>query len=262
MKHTARWLCSTWAANLRSALEYRTSFLVQAAFMAANNFLFLAFWAVFFHRFPRVAGWGMADVALLFAVVATAFGLGVILFGGCLDLARRIADGRLDTWLLRPRPVFLQAGASRMGVAGWGDVTSGIVLLFLSGNGEPRRLAAFVAMTLLSLVGFVAFATACNAVAFFAGRAEALAEQGVHSMLAFTCYPPGLFGGWSKLLLYVVLPAGLVGWAPAGVVREWSWPNALAVAGGVAALAGATAVAWRVGLARYESGNLTQALDA
>ena len=117
MRSTLKWLTAVWGANLRSALEYRAAFLIQAGFMLANNFLFLSFWAIFFAKFERAGGWGLKDVALLFGVCATSFGLCIVLFGGLMTLATRIEEGRLDSWLLRSRPVLLQAGTARMSLA-------------------------------------------------------------------------------------------------------------------------------------------------
>ena len=60
------------------------------------------------------------------------------------------------------------------------------------------------------------------------------------------------------MLLYVLLPAGLMTYTPAALVRQWNWTQAGGLIVGIAALVAAAALAWRAGLARYESGNLTQ----
>lgn len=262
MESTWTWLWAAWGANLRSALEYRTAFFVQAGFMLANNFLFLVFWAVFFARFENAGGWTLKDVALLFGVVATSFGSATVLFGGLLQLARRIEEGRLDAWLLRSKPVLLQAATSRMSISGVGDVASGLLLLVLSGNATPKRTAAFVVLTAVSFASLTAFLTIAQSLAFFAKRAEGLAGQAVHGLLLFSMYPPVLFGGWTKIVLFVLLPAGLVAWAPTELIRHWSWRDASLLLLGSAALWAVSALVWRAGLARYESGNLTQAVEA
>lgn len=258
-----RWAGVSWAASARSALEYRVSFLMQAAFMALNNFLFLAFWAVFFERFESVGGWELRDVALLYGVTATGFGVSIVLFGGCTDLARRIAAGGLDTWLLRPRSVFLQAATSRIRVAGFGDVASGLLLFVLCGGAsEPRRVLAFVVASLVAATVLVGFCTLVQSLAFAFGHASTLADQALHSVLLLALYPPPLFGGWTRLVLLTVLPAALMGHLPTALVREWSWQGAAGLGAGVAALLCVTRVLWAVGLRRHESGNLTQAVSA
>jgi ABC-2 type transport system permease protein len=262
MRSTLRWLLASWGANLRSALEYRVAFLVQAGFMAANNLLFLAFWALFFRRFEHLGGWGLADLALLYGVAATAFGAGVVLFGGVLDLARRVADGRLDTWLLRPRPVLLQATVSRLQVSGVGDLATGVLLVIASGPATPGRLATWLGLSVLATASFVAFCTLVGSLAFWLGRSETVAQQAVHALVMFSLYPPSLFGGWAKVVLFVLVPAGLMSWLPAQLVRSWSWRDAGLLAAGVTALVLLAGTAWCLGLARYESGNLTQAVES
>lgn len=249
---------ASWGANLRTAMEYRVAFVVQAGFMLVNNLIFLAFWAVFFAKFPQVRGWKLADMALLYAVATVGFGLAVVFMGGFLRLAPRIATGQIDTWLLRSRPVLLQAGTSQMQLPGFGDIASGILLLFLSGNTQPERLVAFVIMSVAAAVVTVSFGILCNSLAFFFGRADEVARQGFFALITFALYPPGLFRGWARVLLYVVVPAGLMSYTPATLVRSWSWSGAGLLLLGIAALVGVTNLVWRAGLRRYESGNLTQ----
>jgi ABC-2 type transport system permease protein len=218
VKRSMRWLAASWGASLRGAMEYRTSFAVQALFMLANNFLFLGFWAIFFQRVPSVAGWTLADVALCYGMAATAFGLAAVFAGGVFELAPAIARGGLDTWLLRPRPVLLQAVAGRMRLSGFGDLVTGPILLILAGHATPARIAVFVAGSVIGALVFAAFVLACHAAAFWFGRAEELSLLGVNAILSFALYPPGLFTGPSRLLLFTVLPAGLMSWLPAELV--------------------------------------------
>jgi len=259
LRSDLRYALSAWGASLRAALEYRTAFVLQAGFMLLNNLIFLSFWAIFFERFPAVAGWELPDVALLFATSATGFGLAVVLMGGFHKMAPRIARGDLDTWLLRSRPVLLQACTAEMMLSGFGDIASGLLLVGLSGRATPARVGIFLLMALVSATVATCFGILCNSAAFFLGRADDLAWQSYYALLTFSLYPPGLFGGWVRVILYVVIPAGLLSYLPASLVRSWDHRQALYLLGGVVALAVVTGLVWRAGLRRYESGNLTQA---
>ena len=94
--------------NLASAMEYRASFLTQIAFMFINNGIYFVFWLIFFGQFGTVRGYNVGDVYLLFAVVALGFGL-ALTFGANTgpNLAELIAQGRLDYYLVLPRPLLL-----------------------------------------------------------------------------------------------------------------------------------------------------------
>lgn len=258
MRSTLKWVAASWGANLRSALEYRSSFVMQAVLMALNNLAFLCFWVVFFSRFRSVRGWELEDVALLFGISAAGYGTCVIALGGTFELARRIAAGDLDSWLARPRPVWLQGGLSSLQVAGFGDLASGVLLFVLAGHPTPQRAAAFVAMALASGTVLASFAILVGSLAFL-GRMEDASLQLIHSLVSFGMYPPPLFSGGARLLLFAAIPAGLFSYVPAELVREWSWGKAGLLLLGITALVAVTTVAWRAGLARYESGNLAQA---
>ena len=258
VSHHVGWILESWGASFRGALEYRTSFATQALFMLANNFLFLAFWAIFFHRVPQVGGWTLKDVALCYGVGATAFGLAAVLCGGVFDLSSSIARGGIDSWLLRPRSVLAQAFSSRMRLSGFGDLVTGPLLLVLAGHATPRRTLVFVAGSVVGAIVFLSFLVACHALAFWLGRAEDLSQLGVNAILTFALYPPSLFQGTARVLLFTVVPAGLMSWLPAELVLRWDAAGALKLLAGAGCAVGAAFVIWTRGLARYESGNLVQ----
>lgn len=259
MRRTLSYLVASWNASLRAALEYRVSFAVQAGFMLANNFLFLAFWKLFFARVPAVGGWTIKDVALCYGIAASAFGLAAVLCGGTIDLAASVSGGRLDTWLLRPQPVLLQALASRMRLSGFGDLVTGPILLVLCGNTQPARVALFALGVTAGGLVYTAFVTASQASAFWFGRAEDLAGQSANAILSFALYPPGIFSGPARVLLFTLVPAGLMSWLPAELVLHPTAEGAALLLLGAASACGVALVLWTRGLARYESGNLTQA---
>ena len=105
---TLRFLGRLGWFNLRGAMAYRAAFITGAAFMAVNDALWIAFWGIFFSRFPVVRGWTLADVVTLWAVVATGFGIATGFFGNCRpEGVRVILTGRLDYYLSLPRNVLL-----------------------------------------------------------------------------------------------------------------------------------------------------------
>ena len=129
-----KFLLAVWKANLQSAMEYRTSFLVQMFGMIANNTMYFLVWVIFFDRFKDVRGWGLGDMYVTFGVAASAFGLVSILFGNAFSLGEIITRGRLDYYLSLPRPVLLHALSSRMVASGLGDFLYGFLSFAVSGS--------------------------------------------------------------------------------------------------------------------------------
>ena len=261
MSIRAEWrsISGAWGAGLRAAMEYRASFLLQSIFMLANNLAYLSFWAIFFARFNGLAGWTLRDQAITYGTVASGFGLAAILAGGTHELGTRIAAGGLDSWLLRPRFALTQAATFRMRLSGFGDLLTGPVLLVACGGLTLARVAAFVFIATLIGISFASFWTLCGSAAFFIGRSEDAAQQGTNALLTFALYPEQFFGPFTRVLLYAVIPAGLVGWLPAELLRAWDWGQAGLLVIGTAALAAVAIGAWTRGLRAYESGSLTQA---
>src|SRR5215216_6553842 len=112
----SRFLLAYIRLNLSAAMEYRVSFIAQTLGMMLNDAVFFIFWAIYFARFSNVAGWEMRDVALIWAVAATAIGLGVALLGNCTRLATLVVQGQLDYYLALPKAPLPHVLVSRMGL--------------------------------------------------------------------------------------------------------------------------------------------------
>ena len=112
------------ATNLKATLALRGAFVVQVVFMALNNFTFFVFWWALMRHVPSIRGWRLGDIALLYGIVAVAFGLAVSLAGGVRHLGRFIEEGDLDTLLTQPRSVLVYALGLRSQPSGVGDALS------------------------------------------------------------------------------------------------------------------------------------------
>ena len=102
---------------------------------------------------------------------------------------------------------------------------------------------------------FVASGLILHSLAFWLGDVDSLARQVWEFLITFSLYPPTLFSGGLRVLLFTALPAGFIGYLPVELLREFS-PGTLALTS-AAALAYVLLArgVFRAGLARYESGN-------
>jgi ABC-2 type transport system permease protein len=101
----------------------------------------------------------------------------------------------------------------------------------------------------------VATAVVLHSAAFWLGRTETASRQLYEATLLFSLYPDTLFTGSMRAVLFTIIPAGFVGYLPAGLIRAPSLETGFAIAGGVAAY---VAVAWLIferGLRTYSSGS-------
>src|SRR5438067_1020363 len=130
--------------------------------MFLNDLMWVAFWAVFFTRFPNVRGYDLRDVLTIWAVAALGFGLATGFFGNCHRYAEVVVAGGLDFYLLLPRPVFLHLLVSRMSVSAWGDALFGLGLYVAVVRPSPGELGGFLIVALAAAVIFVGYYALAN----------------------------------------------------------------------------------------------------
>ena len=100
--------------NWSMQMEYRGAFVSQALAMFLNNGTWLAFWMLFFSRFPVIKGWEQSDVVTLWAISAAGFGLGNAFCWNLHNLAAMVSRGELDVWMLYPRALIPHLALGKM----------------------------------------------------------------------------------------------------------------------------------------------------
>lgn len=241
--------------SLRAAVALRGAFLIELTFMALNNLIFFTFWWALFLRVPNIRGFDLADVAVLFGLVAVSYGLHVVLAGGASELGRMIVDGELDTYLTRPKPALVAVLGSRSRASGMGDIASGLVLIVGFGRLSWSSLPWSVLAVAVSTVILTATVTSFFCLAFYLGQVRALVQLAFEMLLNFSLYPKVLFGGLIKGLMFTVIPAAYVGHLPASLVRTPSVLSALLLVLIACVYWFGACLLFRRGLERYNSGS-------
>jgi viologen exporter family transport system permease protein len=243
------------ATNLKATLALRGAFVMQAVFMALNNVTFFVFWWALMRHVTTLRGWSLADIQVLFGIVAAAFGLTVTIAGGVRHLGRFIEDGDLDTLITQPKSVLIYALGVRSQPSGVGDFLSGIIFIALSGQLSWRTAPLAVAAVIASALVFLATGILFFSLAFWFGKVESVARQLWDLLITFSLYPEPLFGGMLRLVLFTLLPAGFVGYLPARVVRGDSLLDIAILTFGAALYIGLAVITFERGLRRYASGS-------
>lgn len=251
----ARFLLALVATALKGSFALRGTFLAQVAFMALNNLLFFTTWWILLREFESAGGWTLADMMALFGVSATGFGLAVLTCGGMFELGRYIADGDLDALLSQPKSVLVRALSSKSQASGLGDIASGALLLAMSGYVTLARIPVVLLAVAVCSATLVASSVVLQSAAFWLGRVENLSRRAFELVLTLSVYPPTLFDGGIKVVLFTIAPAAFAGHLPAHLIREFDLSTALVATGGALAYAVLAAFVFARGLARYESGS-------
>ena len=252
---TLRLLVRYFRVNLAANTAYPVPFAIQVVAMAANNAMFMAFWAILFEAIEApIRGYTFTDVMFLWAVAAAGFGLGSIVCGNAAYLSRIIYQGDLDVYLTQPKPVLPNLLASRMSVSSWGDLLYGLGLFAISQPLTPAGIGLFLLFVLLAAGVLVAVRVLYHSLTFLLGNAEDLAGVGSEQIINFSLYPGTIFDGpVVAVILHTLIPAALVAHLPAELFRAVArgmgldWSLLAAIVGGDAALIAAAWVVFALG---------------
>ncbi|WP_194293913.1 ABC transporter permease [Streptomyces sp. RB17] len=249
---------------IRSTMAYRASFVMTTfGNFAATFFDFVAI-MLMFSRVDALGGWSLPEVAFLYGLSGTAFGLADLVIGSMERLGRRVRDGTLDTLLVRPAPVLAQVAADQFALRRLGRVVQGLLVLTwavarLDVDWTPLKLL-LMPVALVSGCGiFCAVFVAGAAFQFLASDASEVQNAFTYGGGTLLQYPPTVFAKELVRGVTFVLPLAFVNWLPATYVLGRSYPLGLPgwlafapplVAVGCCAVAG---LAWRAGLRSYRS---------
>jgi ABC-2 type transport system permease protein len=256
-----RMIAAMW---IRSTMAYRASFVMAAlGNLVVTGLDFLAI-VLMFSQVDRLGGYRLPEVAFLYGLSATAFGLAQLAFGSMDGLGRRVRDGTFDTLLVRPVPVLAQVAADRFALRRLGRVTQGLLVLgfaiaALDLSWTPLKVLMIPLMLLSGGAIFSAVFVAGAAFQFIAQDASEVQNSFTYGGSTLLQYPPTVFAKDLVAGVTFVLPLAFVNWLPALYVLGRPYPLDLPVwaafapplvAAGCCALAG---VAWRAGLRSYRS---------
>ena len=132
MKRTFNLLFRLLRIQIRSQIQYPTSFIMEVISSTfILGFYFVAF-ALAFSRFDAIGGWTLGEIAFIWGLAEFSFGTMDMLFSG-FDydafgpLVRR---GRFDQLLLRPVNITLQVFGSRFVLRRLGKMAEGLIIFF------------------------------------------------------------------------------------------------------------------------------------
>jgi ABC-2 type transport system permease protein len=253
---TLRFMWFYWKVNWQGAMEFRASFLTQMVTMMLNNGVWIAFWGIYFTKFPVVNGWELRDILILWGISAGGFGWVAALFGNVLRMAPMIATGQVDFYLTMPKNVLLHMLISRMSFSAWGDYLFSWIMFIAAGGLSITLFFQYLFAQFMVGVLFLSIFIIAQSLSFYFGNAEGLAQQIFIAMITFSTYPIDIFHGMTRVLLFVVLPAGFVSTLPIAFFKNFSWlflGQMLLIIIFFLALA---IFAFYRGLRKYESGNM------
>ncbi|HEX2195981.1 MAG TPA: ABC-2 family transporter protein [Actinomycetota bacterium] len=253
-------LVATLRAAFAEAWAKRSSFWFQVSVMVANDLFFVAFWFLFFNEVESVRGWEVDETLLLLAILATVTGVVMGVFPNSRRLGEMISDGRIDAALALPADPLGYLLVRSVDAALLGDLLFGPLLFLALGDLSPERVALYLLGSFTGSVVFLSFLVLLGSATFFVGGRGEHSELGFQAILMLSSYPPDIFGGTVRVLLFTAVPAAFVTGLPTRLVEDFSAGLAVLMLAVAAAFGAAAYGAFSAGLKRYRSGSVwTQA---
>jgi ABC-2 type transport system permease protein len=252
------------AARARSQMQYRASFVIGSLTTAAFTLTDFVAIVVGVRHVPNLAGWSLEEVALLFGLSCTAFGLAEMFSAGFDGFHTRLIEGSFDRVLVRPHGAFFQVFASdlsmrRIGRIGQGLVAIAIALSALRIDWTADRVGVVLLGTLSGAAIYMAIFVMGAASAFWTTQGNEVVNIFTNGGNMVTSYPLDAFEGWLRRLLTFGVPLAFVNYYPAlyllGRDDPLGLPGWSRLASPVAAvlMALVAAALWSAGVRRYQS---------
>lgn len=249
-------------AALRAKMQYKADFILGSvlySLFTVTDFLMLA---AILTRFPRIAGWDVYEVGLLYGMSWIAMGLYRTFAPELHNFERYMVRGEFDSLLLRPWPTLLTLLGRNVEPVRLGAVFQGALILgvsakhlFEAGKLDAFGLAYVVAASLGGTLIPFGLSLITASVGFWAVRIDELYTFMMYAPVTASQYPLTAYPRWLRALLTSVLPVGFINFVPVQYLLGKSdgswvlWFSPL-VAVGFCALGYAV---WRFGERHYQS---------
>lgn len=247
-------LLSVKYALMREMLN-KVSFLTNIVFMILNNASFIIQWIVLYALKDNVGGYTFKQVLLLWGLAAGTYGVSRFFFKNAFSLSETINNGKLDSYLVQPKNVLLSAITTGVEPSAIGDFIYAYIMLFIYGVTIPN----FLLYTFFIFAGgfmLAAIAVILGSLSFWFNRSDVVADVGNSLMTNFATYPDGIFKGIAKILLFTLIPVGIINYIPVQILTEFNFGLLLVVIGVAILLISIAFIVFYKGLKKYSSSNL------
>jgi ABC-2 type transport system permease protein len=219
-------------AQVRSQMQFRASFLLQALGQALGTIVDLIALILLFQRFPSLAGWSLGEVAFLYALGGIAFALSDMLCGGFDMLSLAIQAGTFDRVLTRPASVFLQTLGSDFALRRLGRVAQAVVALVLALSlieVDWTALKLLVALSALvsGVVIFTAIWVIGAAVTFWTVQTSEVTNVFTYGGSELVAHPMNIYADWLRHFFTFVVPLAFVAYLPSVYILDRADPLGL-----------------------------------
>ena len=241
--------------NIMRHMENKVTFITNILFMILNNASFILQWVILFSLKEEIGGYTIKEVVLLWGIASGTFGVAHIVFNKAFEMSDLIINGKLDTFLVQPKNVFLSVITSETRISAIGDLIYGYICLFIYGI----SIKNFLLYTLFLITGGIivsAFASILGSLSFWIVRGDIISDSLTNMMLNFATYPGTIFKDGVRILFYTIIPLGISNYIPVDTIIRFNIGNLAIVISFTIFITIMAFTIFYKGLKRYSSSNL------
>ena len=249
-------------SRVAAQASYRTSFAIELGSQVLLVLVEFVEVYVVFHQVDALGGFDFGEVALMYGLAHTGFGIADMVVGHVDQLPGYLRRGTFDSMLLRPLSALGQLVTSDFAMRRLGRVVTSIVVMAVAlrvadVDWTPARVALVVVTPLAGAVIFSAVFVASCTIGFWVVEGMEFANAFTYGGSYLSSFPFSIFGRAMRRFFIFVVPVGFVAYLPALALLGRQDPHGLPTwlswcSLPVAALAmGIALLVWRTGLRRY-----------
>jgi ABC-2 type transport system permease protein len=251
-------------AQLRGQMQYKVSFLLAllGSFMACVTEFGVVI--VLFNRVPLLAGWSVAEVALLYGLSGTCFAVAEIFAAALDNFQTHIVRGTFDRVLVRPRGSLFQVITEDFALRRLGRVAQAVIVLvvavrLLGIEWSLDKLAVLSLALASGTVIYFAIFVLGGAFCFWTVQAKEATHVVTYGGDSLASWPLDIYRGSVRRFFTFVIPLAFVNYEPTlyllGRADPLGLPDATRVLSPLAALIMAVLAryGWQLGVRHYQS---------
>lgn len=241
-------------ALMREMLN-KVTFFTNIIFMILNNASFIVQWVILYSLKDNIGGYDFEQILLLWGLTAANYGFSRFFFNRAFSLSEIINNGKLDAYLVQPKNVLISSITNEVEPSAIGDMIYGYIILFISGITLPK----FILFTIFTIAGglmLTSISVIFSSLSFWFNKSDIIADKVNSIMINFSTYPDGIFKGIVKVLLYTIIPVGIVNYIPIQILTEFNINLLLIIVLTTTLLVTLSFIIFNKGLKRYSSSNL------
>ncbi len=210
-------------AQVRSQMQYRTSFVLEAVAQFVGNILDFVVVLIFFARMPTLGGWTLPEIGLLYGLSSVAFGLADMVIAG-FDYAyfgpNMVRLGEFDRVLIRPVSAFLQVLTSELSLKRLGRIGQGAIVLVwalavLPLTWTPIKIAYLPIVLIGGTLFFAGLFIFGSGVSFWTVDSLETLNIFTYGGQFLTQYPLTIYGEFLRSLFTFIIPMAFINYYPA-----------------------------------------------